>query len=256
MINLKNLTVKISGKEIVKGVSFHVPRGLFFALIGPNGSGKSTVVKVLARTLEASSGEIDIMGRSHRTIPSGEYAGRLAVMSQHHDPVRGLKAYDRVAYGRIPHTGLFGILKKRDHDLIESAMKETDVWGLKDRDLSQLSGGELQRVYLAACFAQEPEILILDEPTNHLDIKHQINILSLIKQRAETTGLTVLCVLHDINQTFRFADRVGMMKEGCLKACGSPQDVINGKNIMDLYGMESHIHKIGDSVWVDFKGVV
>ncbi|MDC7241135.1 MAG: ABC transporter ATP-binding protein, partial [Spirochaetales bacterium] len=210
------------------------------------------VVKTISRTLDPARGEIKVDGRNGKIIAPGEYARKLAAMSQHQSNIEGLKVYDRVAYGRVPHAGLFGMLKKKDHDLIRESMEETDVWHLRDRELSKLSGGELQRVCLAACFAQEPEVLILDEPTNHLDIKHQHRILSLVKRRTRKNGLTVLCVLHDINQTIRYADRIGIMKSGTLRAEGIPGEVINEKNIREIYDMNSRIHRSQDSCFVEF----
>jgi iron complex transport system ATP-binding protein len=252
MIRVEGLSVRLSGRIIVSDLNLDISKGEFFVLIGPNGSGKSTVVKALSRIVEPTGGLITVCGRSQSSFEGREYARRVATMPQHHSRIEGLSVYDRVIYGRIPHSGLFGSLGVRDHALIEEVMRETDVWDLRKRRLTTLSGGELQRVHLAGCFAQQPEVLILDEPTNHLDIKHQYGVLTMVKRRTRTEGLTALCVLHDINQTFRYADRVAMMKDGRIKVTGKPEDVIREDHIKDLYEMESRVHVSGDRRWVEF----
>lgn len=252
MISLDNITVLINGTTIIKNIGFHIKKGEFFALIGPNGSGKSTIVKTLSRELEIRSGTIALEGKSIRNYTGREYAKKIATMSQHHAAIEGLSVYDRVAYGRIPYIGLFGYLSGHDHDVIEKAIKETDLWDLRDRMLTTLSGGEMQRVHLASCFAQEPDILILDEPTNHLDVKHQFNILSMVKRMTQKKDITVICVLHDINQAIKFADRVAMMKQGKVKYLGKPDQVILAETLGDLYDIDAKVHQIDKTKWVEF----
>lgn len=242
MVNLKELEVEISGKTIVQNINIDINKGEFLGIIGPNGSGKSTILKTISKTLKKKNGEIKIEEIHLEKYKSKEYSQFVSTLTQHNKTVEGISVWDMVSYGRIPHKSLFGTLEKHDNLIINQALKETDIFHLKDRYLHQLSGGELQRVHLASSFTQEPDLLILDEPTNHLDIKHQLNTLSIVKNRVINDKLTVLCVLHDINQAIKFADKIAMIKDGKLMFIGKPLDVINIKNIKDVFDVNVQIH--------------
>jgi len=252
LIDIKDLQVELGGKPIVKDISFRVEKGQFFALIGPNGSGKSTILKTLSRTILPQKGTIRIKDRDLQDYGRKEYAKMVATLTQHNQAITGLTVTDVVSYGRLPYKSLFRFLSHQDSQIIEKAIKSVDLECYKNRYVSEMSGGEVQRTFLASCFAQEPEVLFLDEPTNHLDIRHQYSILSQVRERVERESLTVLCVLHDINQALKFADGVAILDQGRIQALGPPEDVITQEAIGRYFGIPSRVHLSGTQRYVEF----
>ncbi len=242
MLELLNLSVSLGGRLVVRDVSLTVRRGEFVALIGPNGSGKSTILKAVSRTVPARSGTIRVDDREVSSFGAREYARSVSTLSQHNRAIEGLTVTDMVAYGRVPHRGLFQTAGRRDREIVERSIKEVDLAAMAERPAAQLSGGELQRVHLAASFAQEPELLMLDEPTNHLDVRHQYHILELVRRRTRDRNVAVLCVLHDINQAVQFADRVAMLDQGRIRFVGRPGEVISPETVSEVFGVGATIH--------------
>ncbi len=252
MIDMNNLSLSIGDKQILHDITLTVQRGEFFAVLGPNGSGKSTLLKAISKTLNTTDGHIWVDGKRLEHYKDRGYAKKVSALHQHNRAIEGITVYEMVAYGRIPHRRLFQMSSKQDHAIIMQALEEVDLLGYKDRPVLQLSGGELQRVFLAGSFAQEPSLLLLDEPTNHLDVKHQYGILSLVRRRVDTEGLTAFCVLHDINQAIRFAHSIALVKEGRLHYTGTPSEVLNEDAIFEIFGIKSKIHTDGAAPFVEF----
>jgi iron complex transport system ATP-binding protein len=254
MLDVRDLCVDIGKTSIVRNISFTVRRGEFFALIGPNGSGKSTILKAISRIIASYRGGIFLDSRDSRDYRPREYARKVSAVSQHHRPIEGLMVREMVAYGRIPHCSLFGLPGRRDEGIIARSIDEVDLADMEHRLASTLSGGELQRVHLAASFCQEPELLLLDEPTNHLDVRHQYNILRLVRTRATEQNVAVLCVLHDINQALQFADRIAMLQGGEIRFAGTPEEIISGETVSRVFGIESRVHRGDAGPVVEFIG--
>lgn len=252
MIYSKGVSVNINGRYILKDAHIHVKKGEFISIIGPNGSGKSTFIKAISRLIKSNYDKIEIDGKSLNDYSNKSLAKTLSIMAQHNNTVEDLTVYDVVSYGRIPHKKLLSTFNKKDDELVRLAMKEVEINHLSERKAFNLSGGEKQRMYLAASLVQEPKVLILDEPTNHLDIKHQYNLLSLIKKQVDEKGLTVLCVLHDLNQASKYSDKMLIMDNGEVQACGKPKDIITECNVKKYFGMDSKIYTNKDNININY----
>ena len=228
----------------IEQVSFDVARGEVLGIVGPNGSGKSSLLKLLAGLLRAGSGRIRLLGQASSDLSPIDLARMLAVVLQEQTQVFPFTVAETVLMGRFPHRQAgwwsFGSEADTAGDLAcaQRAMVETDVLSLADRPVSELSGGELQRVMIARALAQEPAILLLDEPTTFLDINHQLDICSLISRLRDERQLTVVLVSHDLNIASQYCDRVLMLKAGRLSHIGSPAETIKPDVLQTVYGCE------------------
>ncbi|TKJ20669.1 ABC transporter ATP-binding protein [Blastococcus sp. CCUG 61487] len=237
-----DLVLGYHGTTVVHGVSVGIRPGAVTALIGPNGSGKSTVLRSMARLHAIESGRIglgsgaDDAGREDAAALSArEFARRVTLLSQSRPHPSGLAVRDVVAFGRHPHRRRFAALCAADRTAIASAMDLTGVTAMADRPVDQLSGGELQRVWLATCLAQDTGVLLLDEPTNHLDLRYQVEILDLVHQLAADHGTAVGIVLHDLNHAATIADTVVLLHRGRIAAAGDPASVLTGAHLSEVY---------------------
>ena len=228
----------------IERVSFEVARGEVLGIVGPNGSGKSSLLKLLAGLLRSGSGRIHLLGQASSDLSPIALARMLAVVLQEQTQVFPFTVAETVLMGRFPHRQAgwwsFGsrIDTARDLASAQRAMAETDVLSLADRLVSELSGGELQRVMIARALAQEPAVLLLDEPTAFLDINHQLDICSLISRLRNERHLTVVLVSHDLNIASQYCDRVLMLKAGRLSHIGSPAETIRPDVLQAVYGCD------------------
>ncbi len=252
MIKVDNIKINIENKTIINGVDIVVEKGEFVSLIGPNGSGKSTLIKAITSIIPFNEGKVIIVDKNLSEYKDKELAKIVSTMAQHGNVVESLTVNDIVTYGRSPYKSIFSPLNDEDRAIINESLKVTDVYELKDRDISTLSGGELQRVFLASCLAQKPDVLILDEPTNHLDVMHQYKLLNLIKKYAIENNLTVLCVLHDINQAIKYADKICVLKNGEVKAFGKADEVITEKLMSQIFEIDCTIYNGEKGIHIDF----
>ena len=227
---------------VVHGVSVELVPGEVTALIGPNGSGKSTVLRSLARLHKVESGRV-LVATGRRAaedaapLSAKEFACRVALLSQSRPHPSGLEVRDVVAFGRHPHRRRFAALTDTDRGAIDKAMAVTGVDEMAARPVDQLSGGELQRVWLATCLAQDTEVLLLDEPTNHLDLRYQVETLDLVRDLADHHGTALGVVLHDLNHAATVADRVVLLHRGRVHAVGTPSDVLTAEHLSEVYGL-------------------
>ncbi|MFV0424336.1 MAG: ABC transporter ATP-binding protein [Bacilli bacterium] len=252
MLNVENLKLTIEDNLILNDISLTVNKGEFISIIGANGSGKSTFVKAITKRIKDFKGVVKIDGKNLLNLKHKNLAKFVSTFAQHHESIEELTVYDIASFGRVPHKKTLALLSKKDYEIIDDVLKHLDIYDLKDRIISTLSGGELQRVYLAACLIQEPEFLILDEPTNHLDIKHQYNILSLIKKYSTKNNLTVLCILHDLNQAMKYGDKIAILKDGKIYSYGKPIDVINEKVVEEVFEVSSKLYNDENEIHIDF----
>ena len=220
---------------VVHGVSVALEPGLVTALIGPNGSGKSTVLRSLARLHPVTSGAVELEGVDSAPLSARAFARRVTLLSQSRPHPSGLTVDDVVAFGRHPHRGRFAALTEEDRRSIQHAMALTGTTAMAGRPVDQLSGGELQRVWLASCLAQDTGILLLDEPTNHLDLRYQVETLDLVRDLADRHDTAIGVVLHDLNQTAVVADRVVLLHQGRVRASGRPEDVLTSTHLSEVY---------------------
>ena len=219
----------------LKEISFVLQKGAFAGIIGPNGSGKTTIFRGISGNLPLRSGSIWLQSTDLSKLKPTMKAQRLAVVSQFPD-VANVTVEDYVLMGRIPYREMFQFFEARhDHDVAEKYMKLTGVYEHRNKLMTQLSGGEQQLAAIAQALSQEPELLLLDEPTSHLDISHTVQILNLIQKLNNETGLTVLMIVHDLNLAAEYCDYLVMMDNGGIYTEGSPEEVLNYKNIEDVY---------------------
>jgi iron complex transport system ATP-binding protein len=235
-ISVEGLTHAYDRQTIIDNLSFSVESGRFFILIGPNGSGKTTLLKLLAGLLPLQSGTINVHDRSIKAYSPRALARRVAYVPQSLSVDFPFRVLQVVLMGRAPHLGLLGFESQKDLDLAHQAMAYTDVAHLADRRLDQISGGEQQRVFIARAVCQQPDIILMDEPTAALDMAHQIRVMDLMERLKNDQRRTVVMVSHDLNLAAMYADRVLLLDKG-IKAClGSPQEVLDFKQLEAVYG--------------------
>jgi iron complex transport system ATP-binding protein len=238
MVRLERVAVSLGGRRIVEHISADLAGGVT-GLIGPNGAGKSTLVRAIAG-LVPSEGAILIDGMRVGSMPLLDRARRIAYLPQGQAVHWPLTVERLVALGRLPHLAPFARQGAADGAAIEMALERTDLLGLRDRPVDQLSGGERARVLLARALAVEAPLLLADEPLAALDPSHQIDVMRLLRAEADR-GATVIAVLHDLTLAARWCDRLLLIDQGRLVADGSPRDVLTADRIGAVYGVSAYI---------------
>ncbi|MEV8339194.1 ABC transporter ATP-binding protein [Leucobacter sp. NPDC077196] len=239
----EHLDLSYGKTAVVHDVSISLQPGCATALVGPNGSGKSTLLRALARLHPAPNGAVTITGagssnaRPVSMLTAREFAHEVTLFSQSRPAPQGLTVGEVVAFGRHPHRRRFAGLTEHDRQAIDHALGATGVRDMAARPVGELSGGEMQRVWLAACVAQETGAVLLDEPTNHLDLRYQIETLDLVRDLVEQTGVAVGIVLHDLDHAARVADHLILMDQGRVRAAGDPVDVLTAEHLSEVYGI-------------------
>jgi len=237
-LSCDRLTLGYRDHTVVHGASLHLVRGQVTALVGPNGSGKSTLLRSLARLHAVTDGEVLLDdGGPASALAAREFARRVTLLSQSRPCPSGLEVRDVVAFGRHPYRRRFGTLDDADREAIAWAMEVTGTGPMAHRPVDELSGGELQRVWLATCLAQRTGVLLLDEPTNHLDLRYQVEILDLVRDLADAHDVALGIVLHDLNQAAAVADTVVLLDRGRVRSSGEPADVLSGELLSEVYGL-------------------
>ena len=226
---------------LVRDVSFSLQASERLAIIGPNGAGKTSLLRCLYRGVTPLEGKVEICGDDIRTLSARETACRIAVVLQEMPADFPMSVRDVVMTGRIPKRRSLLGWSEADHVLVAGALDRLDLATMAGRQFATLSGGEKQRALVARALAQEPDLIILDEPTNHLDIRHQLEILDLLKN----LGLTIVTSLHDINLAGDFATHVGLMKAGRLTGFGVPGDVLTTDAISSIFQVAATAHAGG-----------
>lgn len=241
-IRTSGLTLGHGGEPVLRDIELTPAVGEVTVLVGPNGSGKSTLLRTLARLHRADAGQVVLDGRDLAAYRPRELARRLSFLTQHPLVPAGVTVAELVAYGRHPHQGpLARGNGTEDRDAVDWALTATGLTGFADRPLEQLSGGERQRAWIAMALAQRTGLLLLDEPTTYLDIRYQIEVLRLVRRLADEHGITVLVVLHDLNQAAAFADAMVVLAEGRIVACGPPREVMTEENIKVAFHIDTTI---------------
>lgn len=242
-----DLVLRYSGEPVVHGVSITLEPGRATALVGPNGSGKSTLLRALSRLHRVDGGRVTLGplgGPSERDaalLSSRQFAREVTLFSQSRPAPQGLTVTEVVSFGRHPYRHGFGGTTAEDRTAVDRAMGITGVRDMAGRPVGELSGGEMQRVWLAACLAQDTGVVLLDEPTNHLDLRYQVETLDLIRDLVEEHGIAVGVVLHDLDQASRVADTLVLMRSGRVHAAGAPADVLTAENIGEVYEIQVEV---------------
>ena len=238
MLEVKNLYCGYNGVDIIKDVSFRVDRGENICIVGPNGCGKSTLLKAISNLIPFK-GSVLLDGNDTKSLKRKDLAIKIALMTQSSNILFPYSIYDTVALGRYAHlNGIFSKLNKKDEEIINNSLAKVGLLDIKDKLINELSGGQLQRVFLARAFAQDPDVILLDEPTNHLDLRYQIEMLDYLKVWAKENNKIVVAVLHDLNLVQNFGDKVLMLKDGVIKNNGNTREVLNGSDLEEVYGID------------------
>ena len=234
MLEAKDLTVRYGIHEIVKNVSFRVEEGQWFMLVGPNGAGKSTILNAISGGA-GYTGSIRCMGKDIKSFSRRELAKTTGILSQGHSVGYGFTVKEVVALRRYDHRNESPAEKGA---YIQSAMEITGIRSLANKSVLHLSGGELQRTFLAQVFAQDPKILILDEPTNHLDLIYQKHIFEVVQKWLAQGGRVVISVVHDLSLVQTFGTHAMLMDKGRSAAQGQIQDIFFDPVLNRAYGMD------------------
>jgi iron-chelate-transporting ATPase len=267
-----DVSVAYDGVDVVRGARLELRPGCVTALVGPNGSGKSTLLRTLARLQKPRTGSLTLAAppagvewsenvvRPHGKDDPGpldrpdaregtgtgvdgfelslrQFAQRVALLTQGRPTPGGLSVRDVVEFGRYPHRGRWGRSDPDGPAAVDRALELTGVADLADRGVDQLSGGQLQRVWLASCLAQDTGVLLLDEPTTYLDLRYQVELLDLVRDLADSGRIAVGVVLHDLDQAAALADRIVVLSEGRIVAEGDPGDVLTPRLLTDVWGI-------------------
>ena len=238
MLKAENITVRFGERTVVDHLSFHLHEGQWLMLVGPNGAGKSTLIETISQGV-AYTGNILLEGRDIRRFKAAQLARKVGVLAQKNAVGYAYTVDEVVGLGRYAYTQSF--LSTRDDggkDQVERALSLTGLTDLRHASVLTLSGGELQRTFLAQVFAQNPQILILDEPANHLDLKYQQHIFSLISDWLKTPGRAVISVVHDLSLARKYGTHAVLMNRGKNISQGKIDEVLTQDNLKTVYDMD------------------
>lgn len=238
MLKANNVAVRYGDYEVVKGVSFDLQEGQWLMLVGPNGAGKSTLIHAISQGAPYT-GAIQLGGRDIRSYKPTQLARKVGVLSQQNSVGYSYTVEEIVGLGRYAHSsGLFGGRDDDGEEHIDRALTLTGLRELRHHSVLTLSGGELQRTFLAQVFAQDPEILILDEPANHLDLVYQKHIFALIREWLRKPGRAVVSVVHDLSLARLYGTHAVLMHHGKCVAQGEIAEVLTPDNLRAVYDMD------------------
>ncbi|MCM3272468.1 ABC transporter ATP-binding protein [Paenibacillus elgii] len=225
----------------LRDVTVSIPKGKLTAIVGPNGSGKSTLLKIIAQLLKADHGEVYVHNRQAKTYKSIEFAQTVAMLTQSKGQLPELTVRELVAYGRSPYKRMFDRMTADDERIIDWALDITGTAKAEQQMFHTLSGGEQQKVRIAMALAQKTNILLLDEPTTYLDLAHQLDVMEMLQRINETYRLTIVMVLHDLQQAANYCDYLIAMKHGRVVGSGNPKEMISPQFLQDVYAIEAKV---------------
>ncbi|MGW0882670.1 ABC transporter ATP-binding protein [Streptomyces sp. NPDC002671] len=236
-IQIEDLHVAYAGRTVVAGAHLVAAEGEITGLVGPNGSGKSTLLRTVYRHLKPTAGRVLLAGTDLREMTPLQSARHVAALPQERGSDFELTVREVVAMGRTPYKRAFAGEDAADRDIVAQALTDVGMAEQAGRRFTALSGGERQRVLLARAFAQNPDILVLDEPTNHLDIRHQVDLLALLRAQRRTT----LVSLHDLNAAASVCDRLHVLRDGAVVASGPPREVLTPALMAEVFGVRAAV---------------
>ncbi|WP_343901860.1 ABC transporter ATP-binding protein [Arthrobacter rhombi] len=246
VLEARGLELSYGGAAVVHDADLRLEPGRILALVGPNGSGKSTLLRALARLHDATSGSLGIEDGSGSTdalaLKRSDFAQRVTLLSQSRPVPNGLSVRDVVEFGRHPYRGRWRAADPDGAAAVDHAMELTGIVALADRGVDELSGGQLQRVWLASCLAQDTSVLLLDEPTNHLDLRYKVEIFDLIHELARDHQVAIGVVLHDLDEAADVADTVAVLSAGRVVATGPAHEALDATLLSRVYAIEIVTH--------------
>lgn len=239
MLKLDSLSAGYNGADIIHSISFSVKLGENLCILGRNACGKTTLLKAVAGIIP-STGSVTVDGIEVKKMKRKDAAKKIAFMNQISSVYFSYSVYETVLLGRYAaaEKSFFKDFSARDFAIAEESLRTVDLWKSRDKNITELSGGQLQRVYLARTLAQDSSIILLDEPSNHLDLKNQIELIEFLKNWSKTKQRSVVGVFHDINLALRLADNFLFLKDGRAAAYGKPQGIISSSLLKEIYGTD------------------
>lgn len=237
LFEVRNISFSYDGEEIFSNISFSIDSGDVLCILGPNGTGKTTLIKCLNGLHDIDAGEILINGKNIKKLSFKEISRHIGYIPQSHVPSFPFKVIDVVIMGRAPYLNLGESPKKKDMDIAINSLKTLGIEHLKDKEYTNLSGGERQLVFLARILCQQPDILILDEPTSHLDFGNQIRLLEIVDNLAEA-GLSIIMSSHFPDHAFLSSTKVAILKNKEFIDFGTPEDVVSEENLKRAYSID------------------
>jgi cobalamin transport system ATP-binding protein len=236
-VEVDELSVKAGAKFLISNITLTIDPGTWCTFIGPNGAGKTTLVETIAGLRRPSHGAVSILGEALAEMNDRDRALRVALVPQHPVVPSGMSVYDYVALGRVAHHGLFHTAGARDRAVVESVLERVSLVEFRERDVATLSGGERQRMVLARALTQSTKVVVLDEPITGLDLRHQMDMLELLKSEVHQCDLTIVATLHDLTLAGQFADRLVLLDAGKVVLDGPAATVIRSDELARCYGM-------------------
>jgi len=235
-LQARSLTCRYGQRTVLRELSLAARPGEVLVLLGPNGAGKTTLLRALSRMMKAAGGSVLLGERDIQTFGELEYARRVALAPQSEQREWPLTVAEAVLLGRAPHRGWLLPFRREDHAAVERAIEAAGLGTLRDRPITELSGGEWRRMVVARALAMQADVLLLDEPTTGLDLRYQIEILRIVRNLAKQHALTVVMTLHDLNQAAACGDRLAVLSGGNVAAVGPPAEVLTAELIQHTFG--------------------
>ncbi|MCW3999043.1 MAG: ABC transporter ATP-binding protein [Candidatus Bathyarchaeota archaeon] len=240
-LSVKNVAFTYESSEILQDVTFDVTEGNLFGILGPNGSGKSTLLKCIDLLLKPKKGSILLNEANLFLSDRREIAKQIGLVPQKENSLYPFSVFETILMGRTPYIERLGGETSTDLKAVEEAMQQMGIEHLSERPVTELSGGEMQRVIIARALTQEPQILLLDEPTLHLDVNHQLDLLSLIQKLTREKKLITVLVTHELNFASRYCDKLLLLHCGKIYAAGTPKEVLTPENILQVFKVKTEI---------------
>lgn len=250
IIEGENIRFSYDVVEVLKGINISIGKGKIIGLLGANGVGKSTLLKILSGILHPKSGRLLYNGKEIKKLDKREIAKRIAYVPQNSIFGFPFSVAEVVLMGRAPYVGRFEFERENDWEIALHAMEAVGISHLKDRLVTEISGGERQLTSLARALAQEPEIMILDEPATFLDVKHKTEIIKLLRKLKDERGISAIAATHDIFSALFYFDEIIMLKDGKICAEGSSEEVLREEILSAVYGIEVTVRKEDGKIFV------
>lgn len=235
LLSIQNLSLSYKDKPIIQDVSYSFQKGKVYSLCGANGCGKSTLLSALVGVIKPLTGSVILSGKPLSSYNDKQRAQHISLLCQSHESAVDLTVNELVACGRYCHDEHENDPYRQE--IIQKALHQLHLDGLENSLIGQLSGGQQQRAWIAMAIAQEAKILLLDEPTTYLDIRHQVEVLQQVRELSHQYGITIICVLHDINQASAFSDEILFLKNGRIAYSGTPEEVMQEHILLDVFGV-------------------
>jgi iron complex transport system ATP-binding protein len=239
-LKVKDVTFSYAREPVLEAVSIEVSTAEVLGVLGPNGAGKSTLLKCIDRIITPQTGCILLDDRDITKMSRIELAKKIGYIPQNLSHVFSATVFDTVLMGRRPYIGWR--TSERDTETVLETLQMLHIEDLAMRDINELSGGQMQKVFIARALTQDPDLLLLDEPTSNLDIRHQLEVMHIIKSIVRRKGLSAIMAIHDLNLAARYADRIVLMNGGTIFSDGKPASVLTQENISQVYGVEAEVN--------------